>query len=151
MTRKRLVRIIGIFTIIIGLSQFWSFFSPFFDSSKSKVLNPVLIVIGILFFLSGWGLFRLYEFGLELAFWLWLFNLPGSILTIVFLLPPQKSDFTFLVNFLGQPITIFLCILMIVNLLIVIFLGQRETKNIFSREVANNIVSKANVEQELKL
>ena len=130
MTRKRLIQIIGIFTIIIGIFQFWSFFSPFFDSSKSKVLNPSLVVIGILFLLSGWGLFRLYEFGLDLAFWLWFFNLPGSILIVVFRLPPQQSDFAFLVNFLRQPITIFLCILMTVNLLIVIFLGQRETKNI---------------------
>jgi hypothetical protein len=136
MTRKRLIQIIGIFTIIIGFSQFWSFFSPFFDSSKSKVLNPVLIVIGILFLLAGWGLFKLNEIGMELSFWLWFASLMGNLLSIGFLLP-VKNGFVATVNL---PAIIFLSIWTVVNLLVVIFLGQKETKKIFESGAIDQVV-----------
>ena len=137
MTRKRLVQIIGIFTIVIGLYQVWSFFSPFFDSSKSKVLNPVLVVIGILFLLAGWGLFKLNEIGMELSFWLWFASLTGNLLSIVFLLP-AKNGFVATVNL---PVIILLSVWTVVNLLVVIFLGQKETKKIFESGAIDQVVN----------
>ena len=136
MTRKRLVYVIGIFTIIVGLSQFWSFFSPFFDSSNSIVLNPILIIIGVLFLLSGWGVFKLNEIGREFSFWLWFASFIGSLLTTIFIFPDKNG----LVTTMNLPAIIFLSAWTAVNLFVVIFLGQKETKKIFKADTTSSFV-----------
>lgn len=134
MIRKRLIHTIGIFTIIVGLSQFWSFFSPFFDSSRPKVLNPILIAIGILFLLSGWGVFRLNAIGREFSFWLWFASLIGSLLTTAFLILSKNS----LITATKILAIVLLSAWTVVNLLVVIFLGQRETKKLFESDTSGS-------------
>ena len=138
MTRKRMVYIISILTIVVGLAQIWSFFSPIFGPGKIKELNPVLCGIGVLFLLAGWGLSRLSEFGREVSFWLWFMSLAWSLLTTVFLLPTEGA----LVTSANLPTLIFMSLWIIMNLLVVIFLEQKETKKIFIPETAADVASK---------
>jgi len=138
MTRKRMVYIISILTIVVGLAQTWSFFSPIFGPGKNKELNPVLCGIGVLFLLAGWGLSRLSEFGREVSFWLWFMSLAWSLLTTVFLLPTEGA----LVTSANLPTLIFMSLWIIMNLLVVIFLEQKETKKIFIPETAADVASK---------
>jgi hypothetical protein len=143
MTRKRMVYIISILTLIVGIAWIWSFLLPILDSSKPIVLNPILAIFGILFLLTGLGLFRLSEFALESAFWLWFISLMQTILTAFFSLADKSGSAT-TVNYRA---IIFFSVLIAVNLFVVIFLGQKETKKLFAQEEVGN--DSANVEQEL--
>ena len=138
MTKKRMIYIISILTIVVGLAETWSFFLPFFGPGKIKELNPVVCGIGVLFILAGWGLFRLSEFGRELSFWLWFMSLMWSLLATVFLLPTEGG----LVTSTNLPAIVFMSVWIVVNLFVVIFLEQRETKKIFVPETADDIASK---------
>ena len=146
MTRQRTLYVVATLTIIVGLLWGWSFFSPLLDSSKVKVLNPVLIIISVSFLLTGLGLFRLNEFALEIGFWSWFLSLMGSLLSLVFMLPANGKIATS--NRL--PAIIFVSAWIIMNLFVTIFLGQEKTKKRFVSESKERVVEKTRTEQELK-
>ena|SRR5215207_5814883 len=138
MTRKRMVYMISILTIVVGLAETWSFFLPFSGPGKIKELNPVVFGIGVLFILAGWGLSRLSEFGRELSFWLWFMSLVWSLLATVFLLPTEGD----LVTSTNLPALIFMSLWIVLNLFVVIFLEQKETKKIFMPQATEDVASK---------
>src|SRR5262245_56893152 len=127
MTRQRMLFMVFALTILAGFASIWSFLSPIFDPNKPNVLNPVQLIFGTLFLLIGGGLFRRNEFALELGFWLWFISLVQHSLATVFLLA-EISDFAALRNILRA---LFLLLLLAVQVFVVIFLSQKETKKLF--------------------
>jgi hypothetical protein len=143
MTRRRTLFIVAALTILGGSAQIWSFLSPMFDPNKPKVLDPVQLILGTLFLLVGWGLFRRNEFALEMGFWLWFMSLIWSALSTVFFLGGIDN----LADFRNLMAVLFLSLLILMQLLVIIFLGQKETKRLFFPDSAESAdVSMKNVE-----
>ena len=127
--------LVSALTILVGVGWIWSFLSPVFGPNAPKVLNPVLVIFGTVFLLIGWGLFRRNEFALELGFWSWFTSLIWSALSTAFLLAEIGS----LAGFRNLIAVIFSSLLIAVQLFVVIFLGQKETKQLFISEPARNV------------
>jgi hypothetical protein len=134
MMRKRILNIVAALTIVVGLAQFWSFFSPLLDPDKPDVVNPVLAIIGVLYLLAGWGIFGRNEIGLDLSFWLWFLGLVWSLLSIGFFLG-SDSDFAVTGNML---LIIFSVVWITLSLFVVIFVSQKETKKMFAHKSAED-------------
>src|SRR5690349_8406642 len=151
MTRKTIIRVISALVIVIGVTQILTFLLPIFDSTQPKILDSTRIVMGILFFLAGWNMFRFNEGGRELAFWLLFMALIWNLL-VLGLTFPAGSDFGVSIRFLGKLILdskdnsistiIFLSVLLVVNLSIIMFISQRETKKMFMPEATDNVGSR---------
>jgi hypothetical protein len=134
MTRKRMLYVIAVLSIVVGLAWIWSFLSPIADPDKPRELNAVLLIIGVLFLRTGWGLFMLSGSGLVLGFWLWFLNLVGTLLSTGFLLSGRINFAVF-----GSVLAIlFLFAWIVLNLFVVIFLGQTETRMLFVSASAEN-------------
>jgi hypothetical protein len=142
MTRKRMLYVIAVLSVVVGLAWIWSFLSPVFDPGKPKELNLALLIIGALFLRTGWGLFKLSASGLELGFWLWFLSLIGTLLSTAFLLS-GKINFAASGSVLAL---LFLFAWIVLNLFVVIFLGQTETKRLFVSDPAENASASTNVE-----
>src|SRR5688572_26060742 len=134
MTRQRMLLLISVLTVLVGVGWIWSFLSPVFDPNAPKVLNPVLVLLGTVFLLVGWGLFRRNEFALELGFWSWFTGLILNALSTAFLL----SEIGSLANVRNLIAVLFFSGLIAVQLFVVIFLGQKETKRLFISDSAKN-------------
>jgi len=158
MSRKIMIYAISALIIAIAVTQVWSFFLPVFDSTQLKIFDLPQLVMGILFFLAGWNLFRLKEGGRAFTFWLLFVALVWNLLLLGLILP-FDSNFGVSMKFFGKPILnskdnytstiISLSALFAINLSIVVFLSQRETKKIFLSEAVDNVGSTRN--EQIKL
>jgi len=135
MTRQRILFVVSALTILLGIGWIWSFLSPIFDPNEAKVLNPVLVVLGVVFLLVGWGLFRRNEFALELGFWSWFTSLILNALSSAILLSKIGS----LAEARNLIATVILLGLIAVQLFVVIFLSQQETKRLFISDSAKKV------------
>ena len=145
MTRKIIIYLISIFLMTIAITQIWTVFLPVPASTQPKiiVIDPIQIFMGILFFLAGWNLFRLNDGGRVLAFWLLFIGLAGNLVVLGLVLPPN-SNFAISLKLFGKPFLdsgknyvstiIFLSVLLVIDLSILVFLSQKETKKIFMSE-----------------
>jgi hypothetical protein len=79
---------------------------------------------------------------LELGFWLWFLNLIGTLLSTAFLLS-GKINFAASGSVLAL---LFLFAWILLNLFVVIFLGQTETKRLFVSDPEENSAAGINVE-----
>jgi hypothetical protein len=150
MTRKIIIYVISALILAVGVTHIWTFMVPVFDPTQPKIFDVTRIIMGILFLLAGWKLFRFNEGGRELTYWLLYLGLAWHTIILALTLPPD-SDFGVSIDFLGKPILnskddymfaiIFLTVSLAINLLIITFLSQAETKKIFIPEAVDHVES----------
>ncbi len=132
MIRKSTLLLVSVLTILAGFYQIWSFLSPTLDPTKPKVLDPVEVIVGTVLLLVGWGLFRRNEFALLFGFWIWFTALiTDSVRTAIFLAQIGSTSIRHKV-----PLVMLFLLLLVAELFVVIFLGQKGTKMLFIPMVA---------------
>ncbi len=135
MIRKSTLLLVSVLTILAGFYQIWSFLSPTLDPTKPKVLDPVEVIVGTVLLLVGWGLFRRNEFALLFGFWIWFTALiTDSVRTAIFLAQIGSTSIRHKV-----PLVMLFLLLLVAELFVVIFLGQKGTKMLFIPKVAESV------------
>lgn len=163
MTRKIIIYIISVFVMVLGVNQVAETILPLFDSTQPKNLFVIIVslISGTFTFFMVWRLIRLNELGRKLVLWLVFVPLTGVALIVFILILPPNSHFAIHIRLLGKLLfdsennyflsIIFMFAVLVINLMALFFLGQKETKKIFLPEKADNSAPKANLEQVLKL
>jgi hypothetical protein len=153
MKRKIVLRAIAIIFMALGLWYLGLFFWPLIDVTADKNLNPVYLVFTAFLFQSGFDLFRLKESGRKLVLFLLSIRAIVNLSLLAWSLFPQSDNFSFFIIFLGKPflnsenLSLFVVIILawvLVVLLMMAFLLQRETREIFVSK-ANEIASEPKV------
>jgi hypothetical protein len=146
MTRKTLVNAISIIYMVLGLLNFSTALFPTFSSSGLFVIKLFPLVGGALALYAGLAMLRLSDFGRQFVIIL----LSIRVLTNVWALFYLKGGAWLGLNYLGEQIyrienryayPVFLLVWMVVALLTITFLSQRETKTIFTQETADGVDS----------
>ena len=146
MTRKISVVTISLIYMFIGLLNVYYSLIPVLSSSGTFVIRLFPLVGGALAFHAGLTMFRLNEFGRKLViFWLFIRVIINILSILLFL----KDGTGFRVeNYFGETIYRienpyalpgFLLAWMLIALLTIIFLSQKETKAIFAPEATKNV------------
>src|SRR5258706_16085958 len=146
MTRKISVVTISLIYMFIGLLNVYYSLIPVLSSSGTFVIRLFPLVVGALAFHAGLTMFRLNEFGRKLViFWLFIRVIINILSILLFL----KDGTGFRVeNYFGETIYRienpyalpgFLLAWMLIALLTIIFLSQKETKAIFAPEATKNV------------
>lgn len=138
MTRKTLVGVISLIYMVMGFSNFFSSLLPTVSPSGSFTIKVVPLVGGALVGYAGLTMFRLSEFGRK--FVVLLLSTRVVINTALLLRLPLGGAGLGIENCLGELIDkvqspyayqVFLLALIVIGSLTIIFLSQRETKEIF--------------------
>ena len=128
--RKIEVRAMAVIFLYLGVWYLWLFFSPFFVVSRDKTLNPVLLIYTSFLLTAGINLFRLKQSGRDLTLTLLSIRAIINVFLLLWLLV-QKLDNH---NQSVAASTITVSAWLFVVILMIVFLLQRETKEVFSIE-----------------
>jgi len=143
MKRKIAVKAIAIIFMSLGIWYLGLFFLPFFDINSDKNLNLVYLIYTSFLLQAGWGLFKLKESGRSLVLFLLALRAITNLVVLTWVLFFKEDKSSLIINFLGKPffnsenLLMFAMILLawlFVVLLMMAFLLQRETGEIFSPE-----------------
>ncbi len=155
--RKNLVTAFSIIYMVLGLLTFVNSLFPYSSSPGFIVIrfefvaiNLFSLISGVMAFYAGMTMLRLYEFGRKFVIMLLSIRMAANALAIVqFFLYRQDGAWLGL-SYLGEQIyrienryayPVLLVVGIIVALLSITFLSQRETKKIFTQEIIDNIDS----------
>jgi hypothetical protein len=149
MTRRTLVAAIALIYMILGLVNFCYSWSPRSSSPELFVFSLFPLVGGALAIYAGLAMFRLSEFGRKLVVILLSIRVGINVWTMWRSIPYLENGARFgIMNDLGEIVYRaespyayqgFLLVWLILALLVIIFLSQRETKEIFVPEVAKDV------------
>jgi len=161
MIRKTIIYVLAFFIMGVGLMMIWRFLSliPVAFRLGHFDLDFLGLPLGAgFFFFLGWSLFKRKEFARDLTFWFLLIGLVLVIVALVFI-PPENHQFAVHISVSGKTVfepensylssIIFWSALAAINLPILIFLGQQETKKLFRSTTIETVVSKTSTESEL--
>ena len=146
MIRKILVAVISLIYMALGLWNFYNSLFPVLSSSGLFVIRLFPLVGGALAFYAGLTMFRLNEFGRKLVVVLLSIRVVINALFILWL--PKDGAWLGLGNRLGEIIFRmenpyayqgFLFAWIVIALLTIIFLSQRETREIFVPEATSDV------------
>ena len=131
----------------------WEVLLPFIDPTKSNSFEFSPLLSGVFFCLVGWGLLKRKESEREFAFWSLFLSFLGLVLVLGLIFPPD-SDFAIHIKLFERPLfdsennyavsIIFMLFLVVINSLILIFLGQKETKKLFTPTTSDSIETNVN-------
>ena len=143
MTRKTLVAATALIYMITGLLSFCNSWTP--SSSELLVFNFYLFVGGVLALYAGFAMFRLNEFGRKLVVIMLSIRVIVNVLLVLRVLQAGvgsgiENRFGEIIYQIRSPYAFqgFLLIWIIIALLMIIFLSQKETKAIFVSEATRD-------------
>ena len=157
MIRKILVAAIALIYMVLGILNFFEALLPVLSSSGLFVLKPFSLVGSALGFYAGLTMFRLNEFGRKLVVLLLSIRIIMNVMLILWL--PADTAGLGVENRLGEIIYSiespyayqgFLFVWIVIGLLTIIFLSQRQTRELFVSEVSKDVESDIIFEQEVE-
>jgi hypothetical protein len=144
MTRKILVAAIALIYMVLGLLSFCNSWTP--SSSELFVISLFPFVGGVLAIYAGLAMFRVSEFGRKLVVILLSLRVVINILLLLGWLKEGaglaiKNSIGEIIYRIESPYAYqgFVLVWIIVGLLTILFLSQRETKAIFVSETINEV------------
>src|SRR5688572_16323728 len=144
MTRNFLVAAIALIYMVLGLLSFCNSWTP--SSSELFVINPFSLVGGLLALYAGFAMFRLNEFGRKLVVILLSIRVIINLLLVLRVLQADaglgvENRFGELIYQIESPYAFqgFLLVWSVIALLMIVFLSQKETKEIFVPEETRDI------------
>jgi hypothetical protein len=147
MIRKILIVLISLIFILGGLWNIVEFFAPILSAPGQIVLKIVPLVGGVLGLYAGLGLFRNHEFGRKFVLVLLYIRVAINALMISWWFYTMKSSAWLRVRIFDEeiyrfgnpyayPVVFFAWI--VIALLAIIFLSQKETRRIFAPETTRD-------------
>lgn len=146
MTRKTIIVVIALLYMVLGILNLYNALVSALFSSGLFVVQLVPLAGGALAFYAGLSMFRQNEFGRKLVVLLLSIRVMINVLFIFRL--PQEGAWLGIANRLGEIVYRvespsaylgFLVVWIAIALLIIVFLLQRETKQVFVFEISKDV------------
>jgi hypothetical protein len=150
MTRKMMVKLIACLTIAKGIWDIGTFIYPFFFLPEPVPIKVYSFLGGVLEIFAGMSLFDLSEAGRKFfLFVAYISTIPSAFFSTL-ILSSWKDSYASSINFWGKfsfesenrfLTAGILAVFFLIPVLVIIFLSQQKTKELFSKEMISMIDS----------